>query len=579
MSKYLPTIGLEIHTELNTKTKIFCRCLNDSFEKNPNINICPICLAHPGVLPTINKKAVELVLKLGLALNSCVPEISKFDRKSYFYPDLPKGYQISQYDLPLCIGGYLDFSNGLQMTSNESRMISDESLINNNSNKIRENVLEENSRRIRIRRIHLEEDTARLIHNNSLDVLKPLVSLVDFNRAGVPLMELVTEPDIKNAKEAVAFAKELQLILRYLEISNADMEKGQMRVEVNISLSQISNFKSQKLGTKVEIKNLNSFRAVEKAIEYEIERQTKVLESGKKIIQETRGWDDVEDITVPQREKEEAHDYRYLPEPDLPQIIFSNFARISNKTKRISENNSNLFADKSINFIDFERLKIETSELPAQKRIRFSKEYGLMSDQIEILVENKFFAQYFEESVSELLNKLSNDTRINSDDTQITNLLFDKNSISFGEDSRKNIIQLLYNYFSSDLRGLMNEHKIKLEDLKITPKNFSDLIVLIFIGHLSSRSAKDILKEMLLTGRNSSQITGERGLKQISDEKIIEQVIEEAVSENLKAIEDYKNGKENAIQFLVGQIMKKLKGRANPQILRKLLENYLSSRS
>ncbi len=506
---YQSTIGLEIHIELKTKTKMFCGCLNDPDERHPNINVCPICLAHPGVLPTINKKAVEAVLKLGLALNSRIPEISKFDRKSYFYPDLPKGYQISQYDMPLCVGGYLEIDG----------------------------------KKIRIRRVHLEEDTGRLIHEKGC-------SLVDFNRAGISLMELVTEPDIKNAKEAVAFAKELQLILRYLEISNADMEKGEMRVEVNISLSQISNFKSQNLGTKVEIKNINSFRVVEKAIEHEIERQTKILESGKKIIQETRGWDDAEDITVSQREKEEAHDYRYLPEPDLPVILLHKTAEQRG-------------LDVEQRGIDLERLKSEISELPIQKRIRLSKEYGLTSGQIEILVEDRFFAEYFKNSVFELLEEMR---RICPEFVE-------------GESERQKAIGLLFNYFSSDLKGLMNEYGIKLEDLKITPKNFGDLIVLILTGHLSSRSAKDILKEMFLTGRDSSQIMGEWGLKQISDEKIIEQVLAEVVSENLKAIEDYKSGKENAIQFLVGQTMKKLKGRANPRVLRKLLENYLSLHS
>ena len=273
--EYKPTIGLEIHIELKTRTKMFCNCLNDPEEKHPNINICPICMGHPGTLPVINKEAIKKVLMVGQALKGNIPEYSQFDRKNYFYPDLPKGYQISQYKCPLVIGGELN--------------------------------------NVKITRIHLEEDTGRLIHEGNKK------SFVDFNRAGVPLMELVTEPVICSGKEARKFAEELQLILRYLEVSNADMEKGQMRIEVNISLSKNNN-----LGIKVEIKNLNSFRAVEKAIDYEIKRQTEILEKEEKIVQETRGWNENKGITFSQRKKEESHDYRYFPEPDLPILKISN---------------------------------------------------------------------------------------------------------------------------------------------------------------------------------------------------------------------------------------------------------------
>lgn len=273
MIMYKPVIGLEIHTELKTETKMFCGCFNNPEERNPNVNVCPICLAHPGTLPVINKKAVEFVLKLGMAIGARIPEHSKFDRKNYFYPDLPKGYQISQYDQPLVIGGEL---NGVKIT-----------------------------------RVHLEEDTGRLLHAED-----GKSSLVDFNRAGVPLMELVTEPDIKTGEEAMKFAKELQLIMRYLGISDADMEKGQMRVEANISLAK----DGERFGTKVEIKNLNSFRAVGESIDFEIKRQAEVLDKGEKVHQETRGWNEFKGITVSQRSKEEAHDYRYFPEPDLPPL-------------------------------------------------------------------------------------------------------------------------------------------------------------------------------------------------------------------------------------------------------------------
>jgi len=485
---YQPTIGLEIHIELKTKTKMFCGCLNDPDEKHPNLNICPICLAHPGTLPTINKKAVEAVLKLGLTLNSKIPEISKFDRKNYFYPDLPKGYQISQYDKPLVVGGKL---NGVKIT-----------------------------------RIHLEEDTGRLTHNDYNDDndndknshshrQKSSYSLVDFNRAGIPLMELVTEPDIESGKEAVAFAKELQLILRYLEISDADMEKGQLRVEVNLSIS-----KNSVLGTKVEIKNLNSFKAVEESIDYEIKRQSEILEKGEMVKQETRGWDDIKKRTVPQRTKEEAHDYRYFPEPDLPPLDLTKF--------------------------NLEELKISVPELPVQKRARFEKEYGLLANQTEILIEDRGLAQYFEESASELRTKLPIPD-----------------------------YQLLLNYFSSDMRGLMNEQKITVKELNITPENFADLIVLLSKGEISSRSAKDILKEMFLTGLDPKQIIQQKGLTQISDDAIIERIIEETTRENPKAVEDYKKGQKNALQFLIGQAMKKLKGRADPKILKEAMENNL----
>ncbi|TRZ64935.1 MAG: Asp-tRNA(Asn)/Glu-tRNA(Gln) amidotransferase subunit GatB [Spirochaetia bacterium] len=513
---YELTIGLEIHTELKTKTKMFCGCLNDPEEKHPNVNICHVCMGHPGTLPTINKKAVEAVLKLGMALNGKLPETSKFDRKNYFYPDLPKGYQISQFDKPLVIGGEL---NG-----------------------------------VRITRVHLEEDTARLTHddNNNDDDKKnkghshgqkSLYSLVDFNRAGVPLMELVTEPDIKSGEEAIKFAKELQLILRHLEISNADMEKGQMRVEVNISLmrtnfgtnntneireisGQISE-NSRVFGTKVEIKNLNSFRSVEESIKYEIERQSELLEKGEKIVQETRGWDDVKKRTVSQRLKEESHDYRYFPEPDLPPMNLKEF--------------------------DLETLKVEIPELPVAKRKRFMKEYGLSESQAEALIEDRNLAKFFEESVSE----------------------FDADSGGLGANLRGENIQLFFNYLTSDIKGLMSEQKIAFSELKITPENFADLLVLIIKGDLSSRLAKDILKEMYLTGLDPNKIIEEKGLKQISGENELKPALEEIVKENPEAVSNYKKGKETALQFLIGQAMAKLKGKGNPEILKKILKEII----
>lgn len=468
-----PTIGLEIHVELKTRTKMFCGCLNNSEEKQPNKNVCPICLGHPGTLPTINKKALEAVIKLGLALNGKIAENSHFDRKSYFYPDLPKGYQISQYEKPLVEGGELND--------------------------------------IKIRRIHLEEDTGRLLHELPNRKSKEPATFVDFNRAGVPLMELVTEPDVKDADQAVVFAKELQLILRYLDISDADMEKGQMRVEVNISLN---------MGTKVEVKNINSFRAVHDAIEYELKRQEKALDEGEKIIQETRGWNDKKKITESQRTKESSHDYRYFPEPDLPPLDLTKF--------------------------DIELLKVELPELPSKKRERFVEEFSVSRDLVEQLIEDKNIVEFFENSASELksLNSSTN-------------------------------YQLLTNYLTSDLRGLMNEKNVGFADLRINPEHFAHFVSLVEKGELSSRLAKDVLQKMFETGLDPEAIISEHGLTKISDIAELEKIVKEIIKENPKAIEDYKKGKETSLQFLVGKAMAKLRGRGEPNKLKELFLKVL----
>ena len=494
---YQPVIGLETHVELNTKSKMFCDCLNDPNERHPNVNICPTCTAQPGSLPVINKEAVRKVIKTGLALNCQIPEYSKFDRKNYFYPDLPKGYQISQYDMPLCKEGYLEIDG----------------------------------KKIRIRRVHLEEDTGRLVHPKGEDY-----SLVDFNRAGIPLMELVTEPDLRLAKEARRFSEELQLILRYLSVSDADMEKGQMRAEVNISLlpatdshrleTDLRGYKDNELGTKVEIKNLNSFRAVEKALDYEIERQAKVLKTGKKIIQETRGWDDIKGVTVSQREKEEAHDYRYFPEPDLP-ILHLGTPEYLNE------------------------IKAEIPELPQQKRERLRREYELDEKSIDFFVFNKDLGEYFEKVVSEFDPRLPH--------TKIFNL-----------------IKLATNYLITDLQGLLKGASVSGEDFLITPENFAEFITLIYEGKISSKIAKMVLSEMFSTGADPSHIIEEKGLVQITDEAEIEKIIKEVISKNPKAVEDFKKGKAHAFQFLIGQIMAQTKGKANPQIVKDILSKELT---
>lgn len=494
---YRPTIGLEIHAELKTNGKMFCGCLNDPDERHPNLNVCPICLGHPGTLPTINKKAVESVIKTGLATGCRIAGVSKFDRKNYFYPDLPKGYQISQYDKPLCLDGFLEISGD----------------------------------KIRVRRIHLEEDTGRLVHVQGGPSASSgqSASLIDFNRAGVPLMELVTEPDIKSAREARKFAEELQLILRYLGVSSADMEKGEMRCEANVSISE----DAAKPGVKVEVKNLNSFKSVERAIEYELQRQAELLEAGEKIVQETRGWDENKEKTFSQRLKEEAHDYRYFPEPDLPPL------------------NTSLF--------DLEKIKAEIPELPHYRRPRFKEEYKLSDEQVEILVSEKELGHYFEQVISELKEWDSSRHR-----AKLAPEHFDA------------IIKLTANYLISDLMSLLNESGDAAKDLLITPENFAEFVVMIHQGDISSKAAKIILKEMYGSGADPSHIMEEKGLSQLSDTGEIEKVVKEVIDLNPKAAADYRAGQKNAMQFLAGQIMAKTKGRANPQIVQEILSKLLT---
>ena len=478
-----PIIGLEIHAELKTKRKMFCDCKNEPEEKFPNINVCPICLGHPGTLPSPNKKAIEMVLKVGKSLNCQFNEISKFDRKNYFYPDLPKGYQISQYDLPFCFNGFLKIGD----------------------------------RKIRIRRIHLEEDTARSIHFKDK-------SLIDFNRAGIPLMELVTEPDIRSAKEAKKFCQELQLILKYLEVSDANMEKGQMRCEVNISLkSQKSKVKSQNY--KVEIKNLNSFRAIEEAIEYEIKRQSDLIKKGKKLVQETRGWDAQKKQTFSQRFKEEESDYRYFPEPDLPLIDLKKF--------------------------NLEKIFLEIPELPQEKRERFKKEYpSLKNEEIEILIEEKEEADFFEATISEAKNLLK------------------------GKDT-SSLTRVVVNLMLQDLRALIEETKNSFKNLILTPKEFAKLCVAFYEKKLTSPMAKKVLKELYGKGYSFEDVFGKEEFLVIENKSELEKLAKEIVKENPQAVKDYLSGKEPALNFLVGKLMAKTKGKANPQTAREIFKNLI----
>ncbi|MEK7607423.1 MAG: Asp-tRNA(Asn)/Glu-tRNA(Gln) amidotransferase subunit GatB [Patescibacteria group bacterium] len=476
MKTYRPTIGLEIHAELATQTKMFCDSKNDPFNAEPNTNVCPICMGHPGTLPVINKKAVEHVLRVGVAVEGKIADFTEFDRKNYFYPDIPKGYQISQYKYPLVRGGELAD--------------------------------------VKITRIHLEEDTASSGHDEGD------YSLIDFNRAGVPLMELVTEPIIHSPEQAGNFGRELQLLLRTLGVSEANMEKGEMRVEANISVSD-----TDKLGTKVEVKNLNSFKSVEKAIAYEIERHTALLESGKKIEQETRGWDDTKGKTFSQRKKEDSHDYRYFPDPDLPKMKISEIAEFSR-----------------------ENLAKTMPELPWEKRKRYAK-IGLKPTDIHIYVTIPEIGAFFDLAVAGI--------------------------------SKKESILLMSNYISSDILGLIKKKHGEGRENEIAkppfdPKEFARLIALIENKIIFSRGAKDILAIMFDRGGDPEIIANKNGLIQKSDQSVVKKIAKEVINENQKVVAEYKKGKLTSLQFLIGQGMKKSKGSVNPEILKTVIVSLLS---
>jgi aspartyl-tRNA(Asn)/glutamyl-tRNA(Gln) amidotransferase subunit B len=471
MSKdYYTTIGLEVHAELNTTSKMFCSCRNDPDAGTPNSNICPVCMAHPGALPVPNKKAIESVIRVGLAIGADIADFTEFDRKNYFYPDIPKGYQISQYKYPIVSGGEL---HGVKIT-----------------------------------RVHLEEDTATSQHTGD-------VSLVNYNRAGVPLMELVTEPVIRTPEQAGNFARELQLLLRYLNVSEANMEKGQMRVELNISVSD----KPDVFGTKVEVKNINSFRAVERAAVYETKRMIDLLESGRgnEIVQETRGWDENKQATFSQRSKENAQDYRYFPDPDIPKYYLRTL-------------------------FDIPALEADLPELPAMKRIRYQEQFGIKADDVENYVSDPDLGMYFEDVVTELAGN-------------------------------KEAIQTASNYIISDLVGL------KKKDTNFEfpyAHHLAELVLMIGAGELSSRAAKDLLPILRSENRSPRAIADERGLIQKDDPEALQKLAEKVISENSEAVASYKSGKQNALMSLVGVIMKESKGSANPAKAKEMLEKILS---
>ena len=468
--EFEPVIGLEIHVQMDTKTKMFCSCPVE-FGAEPNSNVCPVCLGLPGSLPVINRRAVEFAIRAGLALNCQINTKSVFARKNYFYPDLPKGYQISQYEEPIAVNGWLEV----------------------------------NGKRIRIRRLHIEEDAGKNIHEGSK-------TLVDLNRAGTPLMEIVTESDIDSPQLAREFLEKLRNIMRYTGVSRADMEKGQLRCDINLSIRPKG---SKEFGTRVEIKNVNSFRFVQKAIEAEMERQIKLVLSGQKVVQETRTFDPSTGLTHPMRSKEEAEDYRYFPDPDLLPLVVP------------------------VEWI--EEIKRTMPELPEERFQRFVKDYSLDEYSARVLTDNKELGDFFEDALKH----------------------YNKEP------------KLVANWLLNDLLGNLSEVGKDIEDSPVSPKGLAELVRLIKEGTLSSKLAKEVLKEMVTTGKDPNEVVEEKGLKQVSDEGQIRAFIEEVLKENPKEVERYRSGEEKVFGFLVGQVMKKAKGKANPQVVNKLLREML----
>lgn len=469
--KYETVIGLEVHAELATETKIFCSC-STAFGAPPNTNTCPICLGHPGVLPVLNRRAVEYAMKAALALNCEITEHTKFDRKHYFYPDLPKAYQISQYDRPIGRNGWVEIEvNG-------------------------------EKKRIGINRLHLEEDAGKSNH-----VEGGFATLLDFNRVGVPLIEIVTEPDIRSPEEARLFLEKLRTILLYTEVSDVKMEEGSLRCDANISLRPVGQ---TTFGTKTELKNMNTFSGVQRALEYEQQRQTKVLDAGEKVVQETRRWDENRKETIPMRSKEEAEDYRYYPDPNLV------YLHISKEW--------------------IEEVRRSLPEMPDARKERYVREYGLPEYDAGVLTASKKLADYFEEAVAT------------------------------GAD-----VKSVSNWVMVELLGYMNKHNLEIEQVKMSPQHLGTMIQLIEKGTISGKIAKTVFAEMLETGKDPETVIKEKGLVQISDEGALREIVLKVIEANPKSVEDYRNGKERAIGFLVGQVMKETKGKANPQMVNKLL--------
>ncbi len=476
-TKYETVIGLEVHVELHTNSKIFCGC-STSFGAPPNTHTCPVCLGHPGVLPVLNQQAVEYAMKAAMALNCEIADITKFDRKNYFYPDSPKAYQISQFDKPIGENGWIDIEvNGV-------------------------------TKRIGITRLHLEEDAGKLTHVDG-----GYASLVDFNRVGTPLVEIVSEPDLRSPEEARAYLEKLRAIMLYCDVSDVKMEEGSLRCDANISLRPVGR---EKFGTRAELKNMNSFRGVQRGLEYEEIRQADVLNSGNEVVQETRRWDEGQSKTFSMRGKEESHDYRYFPDPDLV----------------------NLHIDQAWK----DRVKSTIPELPDARKARYVSEYALPAYDAEVITSSMKMANFFEESL-----------RYTSDAKTVSN------------------------WIMGDLLGYLNAGGLDFNDVKITGQGLGEMIGLIEKGTISNKIAKTVFKEMIETGKQPQQIVEEKGLVQISDEGAIKSVVEQVVANNPQSVADYKAGKEKAIGFLVGQVMKETKGKANPGLVNKLIVEVLQA--
>ncbi|MEE9215833.1 MAG: Asp-tRNA(Asn)/Glu-tRNA(Gln) amidotransferase subunit GatB [Anaerolineales bacterium] len=480
MTNFEPVIGLEVHAELLTQSKMFCGCaVVDSTSAEPNSSVCEICTGMPGTLPVINQRAVEYAIRVALALNCSIAETSVFARKNYFYPDLPKGFQISQYELPLATNGWIELEAASAASS---------------------------TKRVRIRRVHLEEDTGKLVHRERH-------SLVDYNRSGVPLLEIVSEPDLYSIDEARQYALALRSLMRYLEVNSGDLEKGVMRLEANVSLRPSG---SDELGTRTEIKNLNSFRALSKAVEYEIDRQAALLRSGEPVIQNTLGWDDDRQVTVSQRSKEEAHDYRYFPEPDLPPLHIE------------------------ASWVD--EIRAALPELPAAKRARFMTEYGLSAYATGVLTAERSVADYYEAA-------------INSSD---------------GVSPVK-----IANWLSGDLFGLLNESAIGIDRSKVSPEALAQLVTLVETGTISAASGKMVLEVLFKEGGSPNTIVKNEGLTQLQDQSSIRTVVEQVLSDNPDQVANYLAGKMALSEWFLGQVMRATEGKADPAAVRTELEAAL----
>ena len=488
-TKYEPVIGLEIHAQLKTASKAFCACPT-TFGAKPNVNTCPICLGHPGTLPVLNKNLVDYAIRLGLATNCSIRELSTFSRKNYFYSDLPKGYQISQYEDPICYDGNveIEFEDG-------------------------------STKEIGITRIHMEEDSGKSIHDLDVD------SLIDLNRAGVPLLEIVSEPDIRNAREAYLYLQQLRQTVIYLDICDGNMEEGSLRCDANISVRPVGQ---EKFGTKTEVKNLNSFRNVEKAIEYEIERQIRVLEDGGEVVQTTMQWDAGAGKTKVMRSKEDAHDYRYFPEPDLPPVSVA------------------------VDWI--ENVRKDLPELGLAKKRRFMEEYGLPAYDAGILADDQDLAAYYEEAVAGLGKRGSGSEARDSSRTK---------SIS--------------NWIMTEILRIMGDKKVGVRDAGLSPLQLASLVDVVADNTISSKTAKEIFPDILGSEKTAHDIVEERGLKQVSDEGALGELVQKVIAENPENVQTYKNGKDKLFGFFVGQVLKASGGTANPKIVKELMKEALDA--